>query len=105
LLVACNGNGGIVTAKHKRAFQDAILAILDGYSKGTRFGIRMDDDGLLFGLAVTVETRGGGAFYLDGADELYNCKRKARCGLANAFSVASQLIFRHHAGGEYFNTH
>lgn len=28
-------------------FQKAILAILDGYSKGTRFGIRMDDDGLL----------------------------------------------------------
>jgi glycogen debranching enzyme len=28
-------------------FQKAILAILDGYSKGTRFGIRMDEDGLL----------------------------------------------------------
>lgn len=28
-------------------FQKAILAILEGYSKGTRFGIRMDDDGLL----------------------------------------------------------
>ncbi|HEX5218552.1 MAG TPA: amylo-alpha-1,6-glucosidase [Verrucomicrobiae bacterium] len=28
-------------------FQKAILAILDGYSKGTRFGIRMDTDGLL----------------------------------------------------------
>lgn len=33
--------------KDKRAFQSAILAILEGYSKGTRFGIRMDDDGLL----------------------------------------------------------
>ncbi len=48
LLAACEGKDGIVTAKDKRAFQDAILAILDGYSKGTRFGIRMDDDGLLF---------------------------------------------------------
>ena len=27
--------------------QNAILAILDGYSRGTRFGIRMDNDGLL----------------------------------------------------------
>src|SRR6266566_4996688 len=47
LLAACNGNGGIISAKHQRAFQDAILAILDGYSRGTRFGIRMDSDGLL----------------------------------------------------------
>ena len=47
LLAACHGNGGIVTAKGKRAFQDAILAILNGYSGGTRFGIRMDSDGLL----------------------------------------------------------
>src|SRR5881296_3173131 len=47
LLAACNGNDGIVSAKDKRAFQDAILAILEGYSKGTRFGIRMDSDGLL----------------------------------------------------------
>src|SRR3989454_1987341 len=47
LLAACNGNGGIVSAKDKRAFQDAILAILEGYSRGTRFGIRMDSDGLL----------------------------------------------------------
>src|ERR1043165_1652326 len=47
LLGACGGKGGIVSAKDKRAFQDAILAILDGYSHGTRFGIRMDQDGLL----------------------------------------------------------
>ncbi len=47
LLAACNGNGGIISAKDQRAFQDAILAILDGYSRGTRFGIRMDSDGLL----------------------------------------------------------
>jgi predicted glycogen debranching enzyme len=47
LLQTCNGNGGIVSAKDKRIFPDAIEAILEGYSKGTRFGIRMDDDGLL----------------------------------------------------------
>ncbi len=47
LLATCDGKGGIVSAKDKRAFQDAILAILDGYSGGTRFGIRMDSDGLL----------------------------------------------------------
>lgn len=46
LLQATQGSS-VVSAKDKRAFQDAILAILDGYSKGTRFGIRMDDDGLL----------------------------------------------------------
>jgi predicted glycogen debranching enzyme len=46
LLQAANGST-VVSAKDKRAFQDAILAILDGYSRGTRFGIRMDADGLL----------------------------------------------------------
>src|SRR5882672_1244328 len=47
LLAACDSNTGIVSAKDERAFQDAILAILAGYSRGTRFGIRMDSDGLL----------------------------------------------------------
>ncbi len=46
LLQATQGSS-VVSAKDKRSFQTAILAILDGYSKGTRFGIRMDDDGLL----------------------------------------------------------
>ncbi len=31
----------------RHAIQDAIEQILEGYSRGTRFGIRMDDDGLL----------------------------------------------------------
>ena len=35
------------TKKEEGKLQDAILAILDGYSRGTRFGIRMDSDGLL----------------------------------------------------------
>lgn len=46
LLQAANGSG-IVSAKHKRTLQNAIEQILEGYSKGTRFGIRMDSDGLL----------------------------------------------------------
>lgn len=47
LLTASKSNAGIVSAKDTRTFQNAILAILDGYSRGTRFGIRMDSDGLL----------------------------------------------------------
>ncbi len=47
LLQACHGNSGIVSAKDKRVLQDAVEAILEGYSTGTRFGIRMDHDGLL----------------------------------------------------------
>ena len=46
LLQAAPG-GDVISAQDKRAFRKAILAILDGYSKGTRFGICMDDDGLL----------------------------------------------------------
>jgi predicted glycogen debranching enzyme len=47
LIQACNGNGGVLAAKDKRRLQNAVEAILEGYSKGTRFGIRMDSDGLL----------------------------------------------------------
>jgi predicted glycogen debranching enzyme len=46
LLQAANGSG-LVSAKDKRLLQNAVEAILEGYSKGTRFGIRMDEDGLL----------------------------------------------------------
>jgi len=47
LLEACNGHGGILSARDKRVLQDAVEAILEGYSVGTRFGIRMEGDGLL----------------------------------------------------------
>jgi len=47
LLAACAGKDGIISAQDNRALQSAILAILEGYSKGTRYGIRMDGDGLL----------------------------------------------------------
>lgn len=47
LLEACNGNRTILSARDRRLLQDAVEAILEGYSRGTRFGIRMDEDGLL----------------------------------------------------------
>lgn len=36
-----------LTAIHRRALQAACEAIVEGYARGTRFGIRMDVDGLL----------------------------------------------------------
>lgn len=36
-----------VSAADRKAMLDAVEAILEGYSKGTRFGIRMDSDALL----------------------------------------------------------
>jgi predicted glycogen debranching enzyme len=35
------------TASRERVLREAVEAILEGYSKGTRYGIRLDDDGLL----------------------------------------------------------
>ncbi|MSU58369.1 MAG: glycogen debranching protein [Pedosphaera sp.] len=46
LLQAASGSG-VVSPKDKRALQNAVEQILEGYSGGTRFGIRMADDGLL----------------------------------------------------------
>jgi predicted glycogen debranching enzyme len=36
-----------IAAPDRKTLEDAIAAILAGYSNGTRFGIRLDDDGLL----------------------------------------------------------
>ncbi len=36
-----------VSTTDRRLLQEAVEAILEGYSRGTRFGIRMDSDGLL----------------------------------------------------------
>lgn len=47
LLQACPGDGGVVSARQKRSLQDAVETILEGYSRGTRFGIRATDEGLL----------------------------------------------------------
>jgi predicted glycogen debranching enzyme len=37
----------LVTAEQQRALETAITKIVNGYANGTRFGIRMDSDGLL----------------------------------------------------------
>jgi predicted glycogen debranching enzyme len=39
--------GAGVEEQHETALHSTIEAILEGYSKGTRYGIRLDDDGLL----------------------------------------------------------
>src|SRR2546430_12716893 len=37
----------ILRPEDRAALERAILSIVDGYAAGTRFGIRMDEDGLL----------------------------------------------------------
>jgi predicted glycogen debranching enzyme len=39
--------GTAVSALDRQRLHEAVNAILEGYSKGTRFGIKLDDDGLL----------------------------------------------------------
>jgi len=39
--------GALVSEARRRRLVEAVEAILDGYARGTRFGIRVDDDGLL----------------------------------------------------------
>lgn len=46
-LAATENNHGMVSQWQKKSLQKAIDAILTGYSQGTRYGIRMDQDGLL----------------------------------------------------------
>lgn len=46
LLQATDGSA-VLAAEDKRALQNAVEQILAGYSQGTRYGIRMDADGLL----------------------------------------------------------
>ena len=47
LLVAASSDHEVLTAGHRAALATAIRSIVAGYAAGTRFGIRMDDDGLL----------------------------------------------------------
>jgi predicted glycogen debranching enzyme len=47
LLVAAQKHKGLVSPPQKKSLQKAVGAILTGYSTGTRYGIRMDEDGLL----------------------------------------------------------
>jgi predicted glycogen debranching enzyme len=46
-LAATQGNRGMVSQWQKKSLQQAVEAILTGYSQGTRYGIRMDQDALL----------------------------------------------------------
>ena len=46
-LDATQSNGGMVSQWQKQSLQTAVDSILTGYFQGTRYGIRMDQDGLL----------------------------------------------------------
>jgi len=46
-LSARQNGGGMVFQRQKQSLQKAVDTILTGYSQGTRYGIRMDQDGLL----------------------------------------------------------
>jgi predicted glycogen debranching enzyme len=41
------GGARLLTAHQRRTLEIAVMQIVEGYASGTRFGIRMDDDGLL----------------------------------------------------------
>ncbi|HEY2880809.1 MAG TPA: amylo-alpha-1,6-glucosidase [Pirellulales bacterium] len=47
LIAALARRGKPIGADDRRILEQAVLAIVEGYSRGTRFGIRMDVDGLL----------------------------------------------------------
>src|SRR5213079_2308344 len=47
LLSAAGRRSTIVSRDDRQALETAMLDIVGGYAAGTRFGIRMDDDGLL----------------------------------------------------------
>ena len=54
-LGAAQNTGTMVVQRQKKALQSAVDAILTGYSRGTRYGIRMDEDGLLAAGAAGVQ--------------------------------------------------
>jgi predicted glycogen debranching enzyme len=41
------GGSRLLTGTARMRLQDAVVAILEGYARGTRYGIRLDEDGLL----------------------------------------------------------
>jgi predicted glycogen debranching enzyme len=47
LFKATRRNSGLISQSQKESLQSAVDAILTGYSGGTRYGIHMDEDGLL----------------------------------------------------------
>ncbi|HEY7715232.1 MAG TPA: amylo-alpha-1,6-glucosidase [Candidatus Binatia bacterium] len=46
-LAAVKNRGALISQRQNKALQNAVDAILTGYSQGTRYAIRMDQDGLL----------------------------------------------------------
>ena len=46
-LAALEQTGELLASQDEQAIAAAVLAILEGYIRGTRYGIRVDDDGLL----------------------------------------------------------
>jgi predicted glycogen debranching enzyme len=46
-LEACRRHAYLLEPADQARLQSAVVAILNGYSRGTRYGIRLDDDGLL----------------------------------------------------------
>jgi predicted glycogen debranching enzyme len=46
-LQACKRKQSKLSRKDRKTLTDAVEAILEGYAHGTRYGIRLDDDGLL----------------------------------------------------------
>jgi predicted glycogen debranching enzyme len=47
VLAAAQKHGQVVSLQQKHSLKNAVNAILTGYARGTRYGIHMDDDGLL----------------------------------------------------------
>jgi predicted glycogen debranching enzyme len=47
LLERAAHRSSVLTASDREALEFAVLSIVDGYAAGTRYGIRLDDDGLL----------------------------------------------------------
>jgi predicted glycogen debranching enzyme len=47
LMQAAAGRSRTVTRAQQKRLQDAVIAILEGYVRGTRYGIHMDSDGLI----------------------------------------------------------
>jgi predicted glycogen debranching enzyme len=47
LLDVASQRARLLSRAQRRMLQDAMAAILDGYARGTRYGIHLDDDGLL----------------------------------------------------------
>lgn len=47
LLAAAEGRPRLVSRAHRERLTEAMAAILDGYARGTRYGIHLDGDGLI----------------------------------------------------------